>query len=138
MAKSDVQLTKPQLLAVLPLLARHLESQNYVTYTYAAITIDRILFIKQGNQLLWVVTIHHQSLAYFPPRFSQADIHDFAPQLIDVLLSRLEASTTPEKVAENDHLMKCKFSRWVNFNVLKIFRRNSRYCNSETSIDSRI
>ena len=48
------QLTKPQLLSVLPLLSQRLESDNYVTYTYAAITIDRILFIKQNNQLLYV------------------------------------------------------------------------------------
>jgi len=51
---TNKQLTKPQLLSVLPLLAGHLRSNNYVTYTYAAITIDRILFIKQGQQLLCV------------------------------------------------------------------------------------
>ncbi|PPQ86179.1 hypothetical protein CVT25_006922 [Psilocybe cyanescens] len=85
------QLTKPQLLSVLPLLARHLRSENYVTYTYAAITIDRVLSIKQANQML----------------FAQADIHDSALEMIDALLSRIEAARTPEKVAENDHLMKC-------------------------------
>lgn len=47
-----LQLTKQQLLSVLPLLVRHLSSDNYVCYTYAAISIERILFIKQGNQLL--------------------------------------------------------------------------------------
>ncbi|KAH7910550.1 CAS/CSE protein [Hygrophoropsis aurantiaca] len=85
------QLTKEQLLSVLPLLVRHLGSDNYVTYTYAAITIDRILFIKKGAQLL----------------FSQADIHDFAPDLLNAVLSKIEAAGSPEKVAENDHLMKC-------------------------------
>ncbi|CAA7263712.1 unnamed protein product [Cyclocybe aegerita] len=85
------QLTKPQLLSVLPLLARHLRSENYVTYTYAAITIDRILSIRQGNQIL----------------FAQVDIHDSASDLLDALLSKVEAARTPEKVAENDHLMKC-------------------------------
>lgn len=85
------QLTKPQLLSVLPLLARHLRSENYVTYTYAAITIDRILFIKHSNTLL----------------FAQLDIHDSASELVDALLSRIESARTPEKVAENDHLMKC-------------------------------
>jgi len=53
---SLTQLTKQQLLSVLPLLVRHLGSENYVTYTYAAITIDRILFIKQGMQLLCVIS----------------------------------------------------------------------------------
>ncbi|KAF8839712.1 Cse1-domain-containing protein [Paxillus ammoniavirescens] len=85
------QLTKEQLLAVLPLLIKHLSSENYVAYTYAAITIDRILSIKRGTQLL----------------FSQADVHDFAADLLSAVLTKIEGAGTPEKVAENDHLMKC-------------------------------
>ncbi|KAJ7050487.1 importin alpha re-exporter [Mycena amicta] len=85
------QLTKPQLLSVLPLLARHLSSQNYVTYTYAAITIDRVLSIRRDNANL----------------FAQADIHDFAADLVVALLMKIQSAGTPEKVAENDHLMKC-------------------------------
>lgn len=52
-----VKLTKQQLLSVLPLLVRHLGSDNYVCYTYAAISIERILFIKQGAQLLYVTLV---------------------------------------------------------------------------------
>ncbi|KAG2159252.1 CAS/CSE protein [Suillus bovinus] len=85
------QLTRDQLLSVLPLLVRHLNADHYVTYTYAAITIDRILYIKKGTQLL----------------FSQADIHDLAADLLNALLNKIEAAGPPEKVAENDHLMKC-------------------------------
>ncbi|KAF7976444.1 hypothetical protein HWV62_6681 [Athelia sp. TMB] len=85
------QLTKEQLLSVLPLLVRHLGSENYVCYTYAAITIDRVLFIKKNNKLL----------------FTQTDIHEIAPALLDAILSKIESAGTPEKVAENDHLMKC-------------------------------
>ena len=48
------QLVKPQLLSVLPSLAEHLKSDNYVCYTYAAISIERILFIRQGNQPMCV------------------------------------------------------------------------------------
>jgi exportin-2 (importin alpha re-exporter) len=51
------KLTKSQLLAVLPQLAQHLNSQSYVTYTYAAITIERILVVKQNSQLLFVVVL---------------------------------------------------------------------------------
>lgn len=47
-----VKITKEQLFSVLPLLVRHLGSNNYVCYTYAAITIDRVLFIKKNNQLM--------------------------------------------------------------------------------------
>ncbi|EPS95676.1 hypothetical protein FOMPIDRAFT_1025652 [Fomitopsis schrenkii] len=85
------QLVKPQLLSVLPLLLRHLGSDNYVCYTYAAISIERILFIKQGTQLM----------------FTQADIHELAPHLLDALLKKIESAGTPEKIAENDYLIKC-------------------------------
>lgn len=84
------QLTKDQLLAVVPLLARHLGSENYVSYTYAAISIERILAIRQG-----------------PISFAQADIQAFAPDILESLLLKLESATTPEKVAENDYLMRC-------------------------------
>ncbi|KAK7023669.1 importin-alpha export receptor [Paramarasmius palmivorus] len=40
-------------------------------------------------------------------RFIQTDIHETANDLINALLSKTEAAGTPEKVAENDHLMKC-------------------------------
>ena len=51
------QLTKQQLLSVFPLLIQHLQSTNYVCYTYAAISIERILFIRQGNHLMYVYLI---------------------------------------------------------------------------------
>ncbi|KAF5348092.1 hypothetical protein D9757_013744 [Collybiopsis confluens] len=85
------QLTKQQLLAVLPLLIKALDdSENYVTYTYAAIAIEKVLGIRQNGQIL----------------FAQADVRDFAPQLLGVLMSKIERAGTPEKIAENDHLMK--------------------------------
>jgi exportin-2 (importin alpha re-exporter) len=48
------QLTKEQLLSVLPLLVPHLENPSFVIHTYAAITIERILFIKQKGSFLCV------------------------------------------------------------------------------------
>ncbi|CDO76999.1 hypothetical protein BN946_scf184298.g26 [Trametes cinnabarina] len=84
-------LVKPQLLSVLPSLVRHLSSENYVCYTYAAISIERILFIRQGKTFM----------------FTAADIKDIAPQTLDAILSKIEKAPTPEKVAENDYLMKC-------------------------------
>jgi len=51
----------------------------------------------------------HASVAEYNLVFSFApdDIQDIAPNLIKVLLAKIEASGSPEKVAENDHLMKC-------------------------------
>lgn len=47
-------LTKEQLLTVFPLLVKHLESENYVVHTYAAITIERILFLRQQKTMMYV------------------------------------------------------------------------------------
>ena len=108
------QLTKAQLLSVLPQLVRHLSSDNYITYTYAAITIERVLFIKQGAQLVWVFMSYLSLKSVFKHtllnwlRFSQADIHNIAPGLLNALLMKIESAGTAEKVAENDHLMKCE------------------------------
>ena len=48
-------------------------------------------------------------------RFAQADIRDSALELINALLTRIEAARTPEKVAENDHLMKCPWLVSLSF-----------------------
>ncbi|THH15070.1 hypothetical protein EW146_g5342 [Bondarzewia mesenterica] len=85
------QLTKEQLMSVLPLLTRHLASENTVVSTYAAVAIDRILFIRSGNTIM----------------FTPTDVREFAPQLIDMILGKVESASTPEKVAENDFLMRC-------------------------------
>ena len=50
--KDTTQLTKEQLLTVLPHLAQHLRSNNYVACTYAAVAIERILFIRRGSVVL--------------------------------------------------------------------------------------
>ena len=46
----------------------------------------------------------------FDHRFSQADIHDLAFDLLNTLLNKIEAAGPPENVADNDHLMKCRSS----------------------------
>lgn len=50
-----LQLTKEQLLSVLPLLTPHLQNPSFVIHTYAALTIERILFIKQEGSPMYVV-----------------------------------------------------------------------------------
>ncbi|KAG8695927.1 importin-alpha export receptor [Ceratobasidium sp. 395] len=85
------QFAKDQLLPVLKLLVRHLGSENYVCSAYAAIAIERILFMKQGGKLV----------------FAQVDIHDFANDILVALFAKIESGGSPEKIAENDYLMKC-------------------------------
>ncbi|KAF8875578.1 hypothetical protein BD779DRAFT_1678181 [Infundibulicybe gibba] len=40
-------------------------------------------------------------------RFAQADIREFASESISTLSTKVEGVGTPEKVPENDHIMKC-------------------------------
>lgn len=87
------QLTKEQLLSVLPLLVQHLQSDNVGIHTYAAVAIERILIIRggPGNK----------------PLFTPQDVSPFAEQMLLALFGKIEAGGTPEKVAENEFLMKC-------------------------------
>lgn len=85
------QLTKDQLLSVLPLLVHHLASDNFVTCTYAAIAIERILFIKEEQRFV----------------FGASDVAPFAQDMLRALFAAVQRNDTPEKTAENDHLMKC-------------------------------
>ncbi|KAL1410407.1 importin-alpha export receptor [Vanrija albida] len=86
------QLTKDQLVSVLPLLVQHLSSDNYVIYTYAATTIERILFIKNESR---------------QPLFTSVDVRPFAENILMAAFTSIERGGTPEKIAENDYLMKC-------------------------------
>ena len=53
------QLTKEQLVSVLPLLLNRLESQEVLVYTSAAEALDRILFMRTGGSMMPMYT--------FPP-----------------------------------------------------------------------
>ncbi|KAF9582671.1 importin-alpha export receptor, partial [Lunasporangiospora selenospora] len=88
------QFTKDQLLAALPLLVKHLESTNYAVYTYAAICIERILFLRAAGTT-------------GPMMFSSDDVAPHTESLMSNLFRLIELGNTPEKLAENDYLMKC-------------------------------
>ncbi|NDU79679.1 hypothetical protein GWI34_44900, partial [Actinomadura sp. DSM 109109] len=59
--------------------------------TYAAISIERILFIRTHGQRLMV----------------SSDIAPLSQRMLEALFATVEQHETPEKVAENDHVMKC-------------------------------
>ncbi|GAA5843511.1 hypothetical protein JCM9279_000773 [Rhodotorula babjevae] len=85
-----MQLTKEQLLSVLPLLIPHLKNPSFVIHTYAALTIERILFIKTNNAFM----------------FGQGDIREHAAGILLALFEVIESGTSPQQVAANEHLMK--------------------------------
>lgn len=44
------------------------------------------------------------------PRFNQADVRPYAENILMALFAKIEQGGTPEKIAENDYLMKCTSS----------------------------
>lgn len=86
------QLNKDQWQAAFPLLAESLNSQNYVIYTYAAITIERVLVMHDDQRQPLVA-------------------HDMVQSVADPLLRRLftliSKDARPQKVQENEFLAKC-------------------------------
>lgn len=90
------QLTKDQLIQTFPLLSSHFQSDNYVVYTYTAITIEKILSSRNSSN-------HHEMM------FNKNDIPVDVSQGLLMNLFRLmfKKGETPEKLAENEFLMKC-------------------------------
>lgn len=90
------QLDKEQLMTTIPLFSKHLDpAMNPVVYTYAAIAIEKLLEMTDNSPL-------------HSPVFTKTDIAPHATtmllSLFSLILARLEL---PEKVAENEFLMKC-------------------------------
>lgn len=85
------QMTKGQLVEAFPLLANHLVADNFVVYTYASITIERILSMTVDGQAL----------------FSSSDIGAYGKEIIQHLFGLITKSGAPEKIAENEFPMKC-------------------------------
>ncbi|KAK6460649.1 CAS specific exportin for Srp1p required for accurate mitotic chromosome segregation [Scheffersomyces coipomensis] len=90
------QLSKDQLLSAIPLLIDHLSrNQNTVVYTYSAITIEKLLSLTSFNET-------------HTPVFNKQDIEPFMNNLITNLFNLiLLHDYTPEKLAENEFLIKC-------------------------------
>ncbi|KAL6950231.1 hypothetical protein ACO0QE_000907 [Hanseniaspora vineae] len=88
------QLNKEQLVEILPYLASFLQNANYVVYTYAAITIERILSMR----------VSPTSSKFI---FQKEDLAGSAELLLTNLFELiLKDASSPEKLSENEFLMK--------------------------------
>lgn len=85
-------LTKEQWNAAFPPLVKNLASSNYVVYTYAAIAVERVLFLTtdSGEHI-----------------FGKDDVAPFAKDLLEHLFQLMEKDSAPEKIQENEFLMRC-------------------------------
>lgn len=86
------QLTKVQWNAAFPPLVKNLASSNYVVYTYASIAVERVLFLTNevGQHI-----------------FGKDDVAPFSKDLLDHLFQLIEKDPAPEKIQENEFLMRC-------------------------------
>ncbi|KAF0641152.1 hypothetical protein FPSE5266_03215 [Fusarium pseudograminearum] len=86
------QLSKEQWKVALGPLIQNLNSDNYVVYSYAAIAVERVLFLTDdaGNAM-----------------FPRADIEPFAKDLLTHLFKLIEKESSPAKLQENEFLMRC-------------------------------
>ncbi|OGE51107.1 hypothetical protein PENARI_c014G03336 [Penicillium arizonense] len=85
-------ITKEQWQQVLPVLVNHLASSNFVVYTYAAIALERVLFLSDGQG---------------QPVISPAEITPLAKDLLEHIFQLIQNDPAPEKVQENEFLMRC-------------------------------
>ncbi|KAI9890552.1 MAG: importin-alpha export receptor [Vezdaea aestivalis] len=85
-------LTKEQWHSAFPLLVANLNSPHYVVYTYASISVERAMFLTNAS---------HE------PIFSKSDIQGSATNLLQHLFTLIQKDTEPEKVQENEFLMRC-------------------------------
>jgi len=86
------QLTKAQWSAAFPPLVKNLASSNYVVYTYASIAVERVLFLTSDSG---------QHL------FGKNEVAPFAKDLLEHLFQLIEKDAAPEKIQENEFLMRC-------------------------------
>lgn len=88
------QLNKTQLIEIMPILAKFLEVNDYVVYTYAAVTIERILTIRESNVSSTFI-------------FNKSDLSGSSNVLLTNLLRLImKQNTSPEKLAENEFIMR--------------------------------
>ncbi|KAI0875042.1 CAS/CSE protein [Hypoxylon argillaceum] len=86
------QLTKEQWQAAFQPLIQNLGSSSYVVYTYAAIAVERLLYLSDDSGARI---------------FGRADIEPFAKDLLDHLFKLVEKENSPAKMQENEFLMRC-------------------------------
>lgn len=88
------QLGKDNIKSILPFLATFLTNDNYVVYTYAAVTLERVLSMRESRSSNKFI-------------FEKHDLVGASEPLITNLFKLiLKDSSKPEKLAENEFLMK--------------------------------
>ena len=86
------QITQEQWHPAFPLLVRHLSSPSYIVYSYATIAIERALFLTNDAGR---------------PIFKKEDVVPLSKGMLEQLFRLIEHDEAPQKVQENEFLMRC-------------------------------
>ncbi len=78
--------------AAYPLLVNQLGNDNYVIHTYAAVAVERALFMTDSDR---------------QPIIPRADVVGSSKDLLTHLFKLITKDSAPEKIQENEFLMKC-------------------------------
>jgi exportin-2 (importin alpha re-exporter) len=78
--------------AAFPLLVNQLGNDNYVIHTYASIAVERALFMTDDNK---------------QPIIPRSDVVGSSKDLLTHLFKLITKNSAPEKIQENEFLMKC-------------------------------
>ncbi|KAI4914291.1 uncharacterized protein J4E92_009705 [Alternaria infectoria] len=78
--------------AAFPLLVNQLGNDNYVIHTYAAIAVERALYMTDDKR---------------QPIIPKSDVVGSSKDLLTHLFKLITMSSVPEKIQENEFLMKC-------------------------------
>lgn len=85
-------ISKEQWQQVLPVLVKHMASSNFVVYTYAAIALERVLYMTDAQG---------------QPVISPTEITPLAKDLLEHIFKLIQSDPAPQKVQENEFLMRC-------------------------------
>lgn len=85
-------ITRDQWQQVMSMLVNHLGNSNYCVYTYAAVTVERVLAMHGEDN---------------KPVIDPSSIAPLAKDLLEHLFSLIEKDPAPQKVQENEFLMRC-------------------------------
>ena len=86
------QISKEQWHDAFPLLVKHLDSWDYIVYSYSAVALERVMALS--NDL-------------GQPIISQVDVKSVSARLLQQLFELIEKSPEPANLQENEFLMRC-------------------------------
>ena len=85
-------ITKEQWQQVMSLLVNHLGNSNYCVYTYAAVTVERVLALTDDTG---------------KPMIDPSQVAPLSKDLLEHLFGLLQRDPAPEKIQENEFVMRC-------------------------------